>query len=204
MRVTKKRVIIFSLLMIMGVLSVVRIMYVNAEQQVRQTYTYKAGETFEYNGFQIRMEADIYSADDLKSMYQEIPEEVLAENEIMIRTEVKNISDEDLALLYNGAKAMIFPSSYEGFGLPLLESMACGTPVITCRNSSLDEIADNAAIYLEEPIETSLIDVMWKLEQNEIDNLEELVELGIKRASLFNWEKTARETVQVYSNLLNL
>lgn len=95
MRVSKKRVIIFFLLMIMGVLSVVRIMYVNAEQQVRQTYTYKAGETFEYNGFQIRMEADIYSADDLKSMYQEIPEEVLAENEIMIRTEVKNISDEE-------------------------------------------------------------------------------------------------------------
>ena len=82
--------------------------------------------------------------------------------------------------------------------------MACGTPVITFRNCSLDEIADNAAIFLEEPIETSLIDVMWKLEQNEIDKLEELVELGIKRASLFNWEKTARETVQVYSNLLNL
>lgn len=61
MRVTKKRVIIFSLLMIMGVLSVVRIMYVNAEQQVRQVYTYKAGETFEYKGFQIRMEADIQS-----------------------------------------------------------------------------------------------------------------------------------------------
>ena len=95
MRVSKKRVIIFFLLMIMGVLSVVRIMYVNAEQQVRQTYTYKAGETFEYNGFQIRMEADIYSADDLKSMYQEIPEEVLAENEIIIAAEVKNISDEE-------------------------------------------------------------------------------------------------------------
>lgn len=95
MRVSKKRVIIFSLLMIMGVLSVVRIMYVNAEQQVRQVYTYKAGETFEYKGFQIRMEADIYSADDMKSMYQEIPEEVLAENEIIIAAEVKNISDEE-------------------------------------------------------------------------------------------------------------
>ena len=95
MRVTKKRVIIFFLLMIVGVLSVVRIMYVNAEQQVRQVYTYKTGETFEYNGFQVRMEADIYSADDLKSMYQEIPEEVLAENEIMIRTEVKNMADEE-------------------------------------------------------------------------------------------------------------
>ena len=81
--------------MIVGVLSVVRIMYVNAEQQVRQVYTYKTGETFEYKGFQIRMEADIYSADDMKSMYQEIPEEVLAENEIIIAAEVKNISDEE-------------------------------------------------------------------------------------------------------------
>lgn len=95
MRVSKKRVIVFCLLMIMGVLSVVRIMYVNAEQQVRQAYTYKTGETFEYKGFQIRMEADIYSADDLKSMYQEIPEEVLAENEIIITAEVKNMADEE-------------------------------------------------------------------------------------------------------------
>ena len=95
MRGSLKRVITFFLFMILGVLSIARIMYVNSEQYVRQTYTYKVGETFEYNGFQVRMEADIYSADDLKSMYQEIPEEVLAENEIMIRTEVKNMADEE-------------------------------------------------------------------------------------------------------------
>lgn len=114
-----------------------------------------------------------------------------------------NISDEDLALLYNGADAMFFPSSYEGFGLPLLEAMACGTPVVTCRNSSLDEIAGDAAIYLEEPISNSLLDVMLQFEQHEL-NLDSMIERGLKRAALFNWGKTAEETVQVYSKMLNL
>lgn len=98
---------------------------------------------------------------------------------------------------------MIFPSSYEGFGLPLLESMACGTPVVTCKNSSLDEIAGEAAIYLEEPISNSLLDIMMHFEQHELE-LNSMIEKGLKRAALFNWEKTAEETVQVYSKLLNL
>lgn len=116
---------------------------------------------------------------------------------------LKNISDEDLALLYNGADAMFFPSSYEGFGLPLLEAMACGTPVVTCRNSSLDEIAGDAAIYLEEPISNSLFYVMRQFELHELE-LDSMIERGLKRAALFNWGKTAEETVQVYSKMLNL
>lgn len=116
---------------------------------------------------------------------------------------LKNITDSDLALLYNGATAMFFPSSYEGFGLPLLESMACGTPVVTCRNSSLDEIAGNAAIYLSEPLADSLVEVMNCLEQGEMD-IKSIVKSGIERAAQFNWEKTAEETVQVYSKMLNL
>lgn len=116
---------------------------------------------------------------------------------------LKNISDEDLALLYNGANAMFFPSSYEGFGLPILEAMACGTPVVTCRNSSLDEIAGDAAIYLEEPISNSLCNVMRQFDQHELD-LNSMIERGLKRAALFNWEKTAKDTIQVYSKMLNL
>ena len=114
---------------------------------------------------------------------------------------LKNISDGDLALLYNGAEAMFFPSSYEGFGLPLLEAMACGVPVITCHNSSLDEIAGNAAIYLTEPLFDSLIDVMGRLDQNTRDT-EPLGENGIKRAAQFSWEKTAKETIGVYLDAL--
>lgn len=96
MRESQKRVIIFFLFMILGALSIVRIMYVNAEQHVRQSYTYKVGETFEYTNFQIKIKkVDVYSADDMKSMYKEISEEVLAENEIIIEAEVKNMEDEE-------------------------------------------------------------------------------------------------------------
>lgn len=114
---------------------------------------------------------------------------------------LKNISDADLALLYNGAKALFFPSSYEGFGLPILEAMACGTPVVTSNNSSLGEVALDAAIYLSEPVFESLIDVMGRFEKDTID-VAPLIKKGLNRASEFTWAKTASETVQVYSKFL--
>ncbi len=114
---------------------------------------------------------------------------------------LKNISDADLALLYNGAKALFFPSSYEGFGLPILEAMACGTPVVTSNNSSLGEVALDAAIYLSEPVFESLIDVMERFEKDTID-VAPLIKKGLNRALEFTWAKTASETVQVYSKFL--
>lgn len=115
---------------------------------------------------------------------------------------LKNISDDDLALLYNGAKALFFPSSYEGFGLPILEAMACGTPVVTSNNSSLGEVASDAAIYLFEPVFESLIDVMGRLE-NDMIEVDSLIKKGLNRASEFTWAKTASETVQVYSDYMD-
>lgn len=114
---------------------------------------------------------------------------------------LKNISDTDLALLYNGAKALFFPSSYEGFGLPILEAMACGTPVVTSNNSSLGEIASDAAVYLAEPVFDSLIDVTERFEKDMIDVVS-LIKKGLNRASKFTWTKTACETLQVYSDYI--
>lgn len=114
---------------------------------------------------------------------------------------LKNISDADLALLYNGAKVLFFPSSYEGFGLPILEAMACGTPVVTSNNSSLGEVASDAAVYLSEPAFESLIDVMGRFEKDTID-ADPLIKKGLNRALEFTWAKTASETVQVYSDYI--
>lgn len=116
---------------------------------------------------------------------------------------LKNISDADLAVLYNGAVAMFFPSSYEGFGLPLLEAMACGTPVITCRNSSLDEIAADAGIYLNEPLSENIMDTMKSFDTKTIDT-KSFVELGLNRARMFDWTNTVKDTIKVYSKALNL
>ena len=116
---------------------------------------------------------------------------------------LSNITDENLALLYNGATAMFFPSSYEGFGLPIIESMACGCPVITCNNSSLGEVGEDAVIYLDEPVEKSLLEMFQVIDQHKIE-LSPYIQKGLKRAKIFNWNKTAEQTINIYKKSLNI
>jgi glycosyltransferase involved in cell wall biosynthesis len=112
-----------------------------------------------------------------------------------------NLSDCDLVRLYNGATAMFFPSSYEGFGLPVLEAMACGVPVVTCDNSSLKEIGGDAALYVPSPDATDLEREMERFENRRYDPAE-LSRRGVNRAALFTWEKCAAETLAVYETYL--
>lgn len=109
----------------------------------------------------------------------------------------------DLVLIYNLASATVLPSFYEGFGLPVLESMACGTPVICSNNSSLEEISGQLVQYCKpndsQDIAQKIVENL-KLSKNERDLLSEKL---IGHAKKFSWEKTAKETGSVYQKLVN-
>ncbi len=101
------------------------------------------------------------------------------------------ISTEDLAKVYNLASCFIYPSFYEGFGLPIVEAMACGTPVISSNNSSLPEIGGDAVIYANP---NSVEDIKDKIELllNSADLREDLSKRGLAQSKLFSWEKSAK------------
>lgn len=107
------------------------------------------------------------------------------------------VSDEDLARLYSGATALVYPSRYEGFGLPLLEAMACGCPVVSSNASCLPETGGGAARYFdpEDPEELAdLLDMI--LENSELQK--EMSVAGNARAAEFTWQRAARETLEVF------
>lgn len=107
------------------------------------------------------------------------------------------VSDEHLPALLTMAEFLVYPSLLEGFGLPVLEAMACGTPVITSASSSLAELAGNAAL-LADPLSVDSISECIMRMASEKELRKELSERGIRRASGYNWERTARETLRVY------
>ncbi len=110
------------------------------------------------------------------------------------------IPEQDLVPLYCGAQALVYPSSYEGFGLPVLEAMACGTPVITTRHSSLPEVAGEAGLYVDPYSLNDLTDAMIHiLESNTLRA--ELRQKGLNQAGRFSWSRTARETMNVFRKI---
>jgi glycosyltransferase involved in cell wall biosynthesis len=107
------------------------------------------------------------------------------------------VSDEDLVLLYNGASLFVFPSLEEGFGLPPLEAMACGTPVIAGNNSSIPEIVQNAAILVNTADPQRISQSIYKL-FTDPSLKSNLIPEGLKRVSDFSWKKCALETISAY------
>ena len=111
------------------------------------------------------------------------------------------MDDSDLPALYSAATAFIFPSRHEGFGLPVLEAMACGAPVACGRTSSLPEVAGDAAFYFDPANTESIAQAMRALVVD--GNLRrQLVELGLRRARQFSWERTAASTLDIYRSLM--
>ncbi|MCD4785958.1 MAG: glycosyltransferase family 4 protein [Candidatus Eremiobacteraeota bacterium] len=106
----------------------------------------------------------------------------------------------DLPAVYNLASVFVFPSMYEGFGLPPLEAMKCGTPTIVSNTSSLPEIAGSSAIVCNSRDIESLAESMHRI-LSSVEIADDLKKKGILRAMDFSWEKCARETLDVYKNL---
>ncbi|MGH2597845.1 MAG: glycosyltransferase family 4 protein [Dehalococcoidia bacterium] len=114
-----------------------------------------------------------------------------------VRTRVfEQVADEDLVDLYNGALAFVYPSLYEGFGLPVLEAMACGTPVVTADRTSLPEAAGDAAILVD-PYNTDAIGRGIRRVIEDAPLREDLRRRGLARAATFTWERTAAQTWKV-------
>ena len=110
---------------------------------------------------------------------------------------VGEIPDAGLAALYRGARCLLYPSLYEGFGLPVLEAMACGTPVVTSSATAMEEVAGGAAVLVD-PLDVAAIAAGIEEAQR---RREELVPGGIARAGEFTWQRAADSVVELWSEL---
>jgi glycosyltransferase involved in cell wall biosynthesis len=111
------------------------------------------------------------------------------------------VSYEELPQLLNQATALVYPSLWEGFGLPVLEAIACGTPVITSNLSSLPEVTGDAAILINPYSIDEMREAMQQIATDEQLRLK-LKSLSRQRAELFSWEKTGQETATILESFL--
>ncbi len=112
----------------------------------------------------------------------------------------KNLSEEKLANYYRGAHAVVFPSQYEGFGLPVLEGMACGVPVLTSNVTSLPEVAGDAALLVD-PFSVDAIAAGMEKIVSDTELRASLIERGLARASLFSWDKTTAKIQTILNKI---
>lgn len=114
---------------------------------------------------------------------------------------LSEVSTEALVALYNEAEVYVQPSLYEGFGLPVLEALSCGTPVVTTNTSSLPEVSGEAAIVVEPTISGLATGIIEALNLSPAEKRKR-IKLGRKHAAKFSWDNTARKTIEVYNQVL--
>jgi len=112
------------------------------------------------------------------------------------------VPQDELPAFYNAAIASIYPSIYEGFGMPVLESISCGTPVIASNNSSIPEVSGDASILLNDPTDSaSIVDAMNILSGDEVKRAS-LSKMSIEQSLKFSSDKMARSLLKVYNKIL--
>lgn len=144
-----------------------------------------------------------------KALVDESLIEVREINKLVDKLNIKNkiiktgfVETEELVAIYNLSSVTVLPSYYEGFGLPVLESMACGTPVVCSNVASLSEIGQNAAIFCNPESINDISTKIAKALNFTKSQREKLSKTLIKHASRFSWQKVAQKTIQVYDSLL--
>ncbi|MGN0378726.1 MAG: glycosyltransferase family 4 protein [Butyrivibrio sp.] len=131
-------------------------------------------------------------------MYNDIIKEACEDNDKIVFTDY--VSNEDLVRLYNAAACFVYPSFFEGFGIPPLEAMACGTPVAVANTTSLPEVVGDAGLYFDPFDEEKIEDAIVKLlEDDELRN--KLISMGYERAGKFSWKKSSEIIVNAYKTV---
>lgn len=111
-----------------------------------------------------------------------------------------HLPDSELVEIYNAADVFVFPSLYEGLGIPVVEAMACGTPVITSNTSSLPEVVGDAGVLIDPHDVDGLAKAIYEVLMNE-DLRKEMIRKGLDRAKLFNRDRCVKETLQIFKNI---
>jgi len=146
----------------------------------------------------VEIENQDLSHPELKHLKEVLPE--FKDNKKIIR--LGFVSDEDLVAIYNLATVYCQPSFYEGFGLPVLQAMACGTPVVATRTQALVEIGAEACLYADLKDHRDLAQKIKEVLES-VDLQKELSQKGLKHVKEFSWAKTASETIKVYEKVLS-
>ena len=133
-------------------------------------------------------------------MYKDILKAAGSESGNIILTDY--VSDEDLVRLYNGAEAFVYPSFFEGFGIPPLEAMACGIPVAVAKAASLPEVVGDAGLYFDPFNVDEIRDSINKL-MSDADLRKKLIEKGFQQKNNFQWQESAELIMKAY-HLCNL
>lgn len=134
-------------------------------------------------------------------LYEDIFSLIISEGIESFVTFTGYVKNEDVPILMQGSFSFVFPSLYEGFGLPVLEAMACGTPVLTSFNTSLKELAGEAALLVDPENVEAICEAMYTLLADEALKMR-LVEHGIKQSEKYTWNYSAKSLKQVYKDLI--
>jgi glycosyltransferase involved in cell wall biosynthesis len=175
----------------------------------KNPYILYVGNRSEYKNFKLLIKAFALS-DEIKNNFTLVAfgstdftqeeRELFVHLKIADKIEYDAGSDDKLVALYKGAQVFVYPSSYEGFGMPILEAMACECPIICSNTSSLPEVGGQAVCYFDPTSPDDLRDKLVKVLFDK-DYCQQLITLGVAQSKKFSWDKCANETYDIYKRL---